>query len=70
VLRYVICLVGLSLVGSRVLAQQPAPAGMSLAEAASRRFPEPVLVGSLAGRWKASPHSAGCAAWCAWPAVK
>lgn len=46
----VISLVGALLAGSLAMGQQPAPAGMSLAEAASRRFPEPVLVGSLPGR--------------------
>ncbi len=32
------------------VAQQPAPPGMSLAEAASRRFPQPVQVGALLQR--------------------
>ena len=31
-------------------AQSPAPPGMSLAEAAAKRFPQPVDVGSLVGR--------------------
>jgi hypothetical protein len=31
-------------------AQQPKPPGMSLAEAAARRFPQPVRVGDLVGR--------------------
>ena len=31
----------------RVVAQQPAPPGMSLATAAARRFPQPVRVGDL-----------------------
>lgn len=35
---------------SGALAQQPAPAGMSLAEAAARRLPQPVRVGDLRER--------------------
>lgn len=31
-------------------AQQPAPAGMSLADAAAKRFPQPITVGALVGR--------------------
>ena len=38
------------LVSPAVRAQQPAPPGMSLAEAASRRFPQPVRVGDLLRR--------------------
>ena len=37
------------------VAQQPAPTGMSLAEAASRRFPQPVQVGSLLQRQVLQP---------------
>jgi hypothetical protein len=40
----------LLIVGGPGLAQQPAPAGMSLAEAAARRFPQPVRVGDLLKR--------------------
>jgi hypothetical protein len=36
-------------------AQQPAPPGMSLAEAASRRFPQPVRVGDLLKRQVLQP---------------
>jgi hypothetical protein len=36
--------------GVAALAQQPKPAGMTLAEAAERRFPQPVRVGDLVGR--------------------
>ena len=36
-------------------AQQPAPAGMSLAEAASKRFPQPVRVGDLLKRTVLQP---------------
>ncbi len=36
--------------GVAVHAQQPAPPGMSLAEAAARRFPQPVRVGDLLKR--------------------
>jgi len=32
------------------VAQQPAPAGMTLAEAAARRFPQPIRVGDLLNR--------------------
>ena len=32
------------------VAQQPAPSGMSLAEAAARRFPQPIRVGDLLDR--------------------
>jgi hypothetical protein len=51
------CLAVLALMtGNRpVLAQQPAPAGMSLAEAAARRFPQPVRVGDLLGRQVLQP---------------
>lgn len=37
------------------LAQAPAPPGMSLAEAAARRFPQPVRVGDLIGRGVLQP---------------
>ena len=43
-------LVAVWLGGGAALAQQPAPAGMSLAEAAARRFPQPVRVGDLIDR--------------------
>ena len=36
-------------------AQQPAPPGMSFAEAAARRFPQPVRVGDLIGRTVLQP---------------
>ncbi len=38
------------LLGGPALAQQPAPPGMSLAEAAAKRFPQPVRVGDLTNR--------------------
>ncbi len=38
------------LVSAAASAQQPAPPGMSLAEAAAKRFPQPVRVGDLIGR--------------------
>jgi hypothetical protein len=41
---------GVALGGGAARAQQPKPAGMSLAEAAERRFPQPVRVGDLVGR--------------------
>ena len=41
---------GLVLAHNAAHAQQPAPAGMSLAEAASRRFPQPVRAGDLLQR--------------------
>ena len=40
----------LSLAFTGAEAQQPAPTGMSLAEAAARRFPQPVRVGDLLRR--------------------
>ena len=40
----------LLIAGTTVYAQNPAPPGMSLAEAAARRFPQPVLVESLLQR--------------------
>ncbi|WP_158744419.1 hypothetical protein [Acidisphaera sp. L21] len=49
------CFAGLLLATSAALAQQPAPAGMSLAEAASRRFPQPVRVGALLHRQVLQP---------------
>ncbi len=45
-----IVIVGFLLAGAPVAAQQPAPSGMSLAEAAARRFPQPVRVGDLLHR--------------------
>ena len=38
------------LTGSTAPAQEPAPANTSLAEAAARRFPQPVRVGDLIDR--------------------
>ena len=38
------------LAGAGASAQQPAPPGMGLAEAAAKRFPQPVRVGDLIGR--------------------
>ncbi len=49
-LLYRAILAVLILGGGVALAQQPAPSGMSLAEAASRRFPQPVRVGDLIHR--------------------
>jgi hypothetical protein len=44
-------LLGLLLAGiAAARAQKPAPPGMSLAEAAAKRFPQPVRVGDLLGR--------------------
>jgi hypothetical protein len=43
-------IVGLLIASTVAQAQQPAPPGMSLAEAASRRFPQPVRVGDLLKR--------------------
>jgi hypothetical protein len=43
-------ILGLSIIAPVVQAQQPAPPGMSLAEAAARRFPQPVRVGDLLNR--------------------
>ncbi len=50
-LRYgclIVLVLSLAFTGAK--AQQPAPAGMSLAEAAARRFPQPVRVGDLLQR--------------------
>ncbi len=49
-------IVGLVVATGTVRAQQPAPAGMSLAEAASRRFPHPVRVGDLLQRQVLQPR--------------
>jgi hypothetical protein len=38
------------LIGNRLLAQQPAPPSVDLAEFAARRYPQPVRVGDLIGR--------------------
>jgi hypothetical protein len=46
----VLALAGVLIASTAVHAQQPAPPGMSLAEAASRRFPQPVRVGDLLKR--------------------
>ncbi|WP_428487021.1 hypothetical protein [Rhodopila sp.] len=43
-------IVGLLIASTAVQAQQPKPAGMSLTEAAARRFPQPVRVGDLLKR--------------------
>jgi hypothetical protein len=43
-------LAGLLIAASAAHAQQPKPAGMTLAEAAERRFPQPVRVADLVGR--------------------
>jgi hypothetical protein len=43
-------IVGLLIGCGTAFAQQPAPTGMSLAEAAARRFPQPVRVGDLLKR--------------------
>ncbi len=45
-----LCIVGLLLVCGTLHAQQPAPTAASLAEAAARRFPQPVKVGDLLRR--------------------
>ena len=50
VLSRYLCLAGLFIASMVAHAQQPAPAGMSLAEAASRRFPQSVQVGTLLKR--------------------
>ena len=50
-----ILLIGLLLACQAAAAQQPAPAGMSLAEAASKRFPQPVRVGDLLNRTVLQP---------------
>ncbi|MEJ1979057.1 MAG: hypothetical protein WDN49_25955 [Acetobacteraceae bacterium] len=49
-------LLGLLIGCSAVHAQQPAPPGMSLSEAASRRFPQPVRVGDLLKRQVLQPR--------------
>ncbi len=45
-----LALAGVLMASTAVHAQQPAPDGMSLAEAAARRFPQPVRVGDLLKR--------------------
>jgi hypothetical protein len=50
-----IIVVGFLLAGSAVAAQQPAPSAASLAEAAARRFPQPVRVGDLLHRQVLQP---------------
>ncbi len=45
----------LALLGGAALAQQPAPPGQSLAEAAAKRFPQPVRVGDLIHRTVLQP---------------
>jgi hypothetical protein len=45
-----IVIIGLLIASTAAHAQQAAPAGMSLAEAAARRFPQPVRVGDLLKR--------------------
>ena len=42
-------ILALVLAGGAARAQSPAPAGMSLTDAAARRFPQPVSVGVLVG---------------------
>ena len=48
-------MLGLLLTSQAAYAQQPAPAAMSLAEAASKRFPQPVRVGDLLTRTVLQP---------------
>jgi hypothetical protein len=48
-------LIGLLVVGTPLYAQQPAPPGMSLTEAAARRFPQRVRVGDLLKRQVLQP---------------
>ena len=48
-------LVALAAAGGTAMAQQPAPPGMSLADAAAKRFPQPVRVGTLIGRTVLEP---------------
>ena len=48
-LRYIVAM-GILIANMAAHAQQPTPSGMSLAEAASRRFPQPVRVGDLLKR--------------------
>ena len=50
VLRGYIVMAGLLMAAPLARAQQPAPPGMSLAEAAAHRFPQPVRVGDLLHR--------------------
>jgi hypothetical protein len=45
----------LLIAGTAAHAQQPAPPGMSLAEAAARRYPQPVRVGDLLNRQVLQP---------------
>lgn len=45
-----IVIAGLLVASAPAQAQQPAPPGMSLAQAAARRFPQPVRVGDLLKR--------------------
>ena len=45
----------LLIASAAVRAQQPAPVGMSLADAAARRFPQPVRVGDLLRRQVLQP---------------
>ena len=45
----------LGIASTPLRAQQPAPAGMSLAEAAARRFPQPVRIGDLLQRQVLQP---------------
>ncbi len=45
-----LALAGVLMASTAAYAQQPAPPGMSLAEAAARRFPQPVRVGDLLKR--------------------
>ncbi len=54
-LRGCFVMAGLLMVVPGGRAQQPAPPGMSLAEAAARRFPQPVRVGDLLKRTVLQP---------------
>jgi hypothetical protein len=48
--RMVFIILAVMIVGGSAQGQQPKPPGMSLAEAAARRFPQPVRAGDLVGR--------------------
>jgi hypothetical protein len=50
-----LCLAALLTAGLPAQAQQPAPSGTSLAEAAAKRYPQPVRVGTLLQRQVLQP---------------
>ncbi len=53
-IRYIV-IIGILIVSTIAHAQQPAPAGMTLAEAAARRFPQPVRIKDLLKRQVVRP---------------